>query len=243
MRLKLLACEIFFRELSHLCANGPHTIDAVYLPKGLHDLGQEKMIARLQAQVDAVPPGRYDAILMAYGLCNNGLVGLTCSHTRLVAPRAHDCITLFLGSRDRYRQFFDAHPGTYYRTTGWLEREDPDSAGEPTVSQRLGLTFQYEELVAKYGEDNAQYVMEMLGDTRAHYDRIVFIGMGLPCEAPFVETARQEAAKRGWAFEQVDGSMELLRRLICGEWDANFLIVEPGRSLKASHDDGVIRAD
>ena len=58
----------------------------------------------------------------------------------LVIPRAHDCIALFMGSRQRYREYFDAHPGTYYRTSGWIERDDATSAGEETVSQRLGLT-------------------------------------------------------------------------------------------------------
>ncbi|MFV1980286.1 MAG: DUF1638 domain-containing protein [Rhodothermia bacterium] len=33
-----------------------------------------------------------------------------------VLPRAHDCITLLMGSRTRYLEYFKAHPGTYFRS-------------------------------------------------------------------------------------------------------------------------------
>jgi len=36
--------------------------------------------------------------------------------------------------------------------------------------------------------------------------------------------------------------MELLRKLVRGEWDDNFLIVEPGQTIRPSHDDAVIKS-
>jgi hypothetical protein len=242
MRLHLISCEIFFREVCHVAAASPHRCDVEFLPKGLHDLGVDKMMPRLQERIDAVPAGACDAVVLAYGLCNNGIVGLTARHAPLVVPRAHDCITLFLGSRARYRAVFDAHPGTYYRTTGWLERADAAGAGDVTVPQKLGLFLRYEELVKQYGEDNARYVMEMMGDSTAHYDRLAYIGMGLECEPAFREQARAEAQKKGWAFEELAGSLDLLRRLVGGAWDdADFLVLAPGETIRASHDDGVVR--
>ena len=61
-------------------------------------------------------------MLFGYGLCGMGLVGLTARPKPVVIPRAHDCITLFLGSRERYLEYFNAHPGVYFKTTGWIER-------------------------------------------------------------------------------------------------------------------------
>lgn len=58
MRFKLICCEIYFREICHLVAASVNTIDLEFTPKGLHDLGSEKMVARLQACVDAVPARR-----------------------------------------------------------------------------------------------------------------------------------------------------------------------------------------
>ncbi|MEI6808315.1 MAG: DUF1638 domain-containing protein [bacterium] len=242
MRIKLLSCEVFFREVCLLAASSPNTCDLEFLPKGLHDLGVEKMRERLQGYIDLADAKQYDAIVLVYGLCNNGVAGLKARHTRIVIPKAHDCISLFLGSRARYREQFNAHPGTYYRTTGWLEHADSEGAGDVSVSQKLGLFMQREELVMKYGEENADYIQETMGDGMANYDRLAFISMGMDCEDKFRSMAVDEAAQQGLVFEEITGSMELLRKLIRGEWDDDFLVVEPGQILQPSHDDAVIKA-
>ncbi|MGQ9660940.1 MAG: DUF1638 domain-containing protein [Kiritimatiellia bacterium] len=240
MRLMLICCEIFFREVCRLASESPHTTDIVFMPKGLHDIGAEKMKSRLQAQLDEIPPNRYDAILLWYGLCNNGVVGLAVSAAQMVIPKAHDCIALFIGSRKRYLEYFNAHPGTYYRTTGWYERRDDAGAGEETIQQKLGLFMKYEELVTRFGEDNARYIMETMGNATVHYDRLAFIKLGLPCEEPFRIQAMQEAQDKGWTFDEIEGSLELLRKLLFGEWDDDFVIVPPGRAIRATHDEHVL---
>lgn len=242
MRLKLLCCEIFCREVSHLIAEAENTIDVEFLPKGLHDLGSERMVARLQERIDAVPAGVHEAILLGYALCNNGVVGLRPREAPLVIPRGHDCLTVFMGSRQAYAEYHKAHPGAYYRTTGWYEREDSSTVGEETVQQKLGLGFQYDELVAKFGEDNARYIMETMGDMTANYDRVTYVHMGLPCEAPFRQRAQREAEGKGWTHDEVEGSLTLLRRLLEGDWDDDFLIVRSGQVIVASHDELVVRA-
>jgi hypothetical protein len=110
MRLRIVACEIFFRELSHLAARSPRKVDVEFLPKGLHDQGGGVMRERLQAAIDATDPARHDAVALGYGLCNNGLVGLEARTMPLVLVRAHDCVTAFLGDRARYARYFDERP-------------------------------------------------------------------------------------------------------------------------------------
>lgn len=114
MRLKLISCEVLYREMCAEVARAPHQVDVEFLPKGLHDLGGKPMAVEVQKVIDAVPAGRYDAIVMGYGLCGNGLAGIEARHTRIVLPRTHDCIALLMGSRRTYQQYFDTHPGTYY---------------------------------------------------------------------------------------------------------------------------------
>jgi len=87
MRLKLISCEVLFREMCDACAHSPHQVDLEFLLKGLHDLGAKAMAEKIQGVVDRAPEGVYDAILLGYGLCGNGLDGLTARHTRLVLPR------------------------------------------------------------------------------------------------------------------------------------------------------------
>ena len=42
MRLKLIACEILHRELCAAVARSVNRVDIEFLPKGLHDAGQER---------------------------------------------------------------------------------------------------------------------------------------------------------------------------------------------------------
>ena len=100
MRLKLLACEIMYRELCAAAARSTNLVDVEFLPKGLHDIGHEGMCVRLAQTLAAIDETRYEAVLLGYGLCSNGLVGLAAQSVPLIVPRAHDCITLFLGSKE-----------------------------------------------------------------------------------------------------------------------------------------------
>ena len=241
MRLKVIACEVLFRELSLIASRSGRTVDFEWLPKGLHDLGGAAMRERLQGVIDATDAAGYEALALGYGLCNNGLVGLNARSVPLVLPRAHDCITAFLGSRERYARYFASHPGTYFRTTGWLERGEAAGGAFGLPTQVGGLSLDRDAMVAKYGEDNARYLTEELGDLARHYRRLAFIRMGLAVDDAFEARARDEARRRGWEYEPLQGDLALLERLVEGPWDdREFLIVPPGRRTVATHDERIL---
>ena len=175
MRLKLISCEVLFREMCEAVAHSPHQVDVDFLPKGLHDLGRKPMAAKIQEAVDRTPEGRYEAILLGYGLCGNGLDGLTARHTRLVMPRAHDCIALLMGGRDRYQEYFERNPGTFYRSTGWLER---GQGLQQLTHDTMGFDQPLEEMIEKYGEDNGRYLYEELTRYKSEYRKLTFIETG-----------------------------------------------------------------
>jgi len=241
---KLLLCEVFYRECCAAAANSRFAIELEFIEQGLHNKQSHQMLAELQKRVDACPAERYEYILMAYGLCNNGLAGLAARDVPLVIPRAHDCITLFLGSRSRYDEVFNSHPGTYYLTSGWLERaygqeqyfHDP---GGTTEHSKL-----YHEYVRKFGEEEAQYLMETMGAWQKHYDRMLFIDMGLGDHEELLAVARKHAEERGLKLEETRGDARLLNMLANGpEWDPEeFLVVPPGHVIKPSYDTGIIES-
>jgi hypothetical protein len=84
--------------------------------------------------------------------------------------------------------------------------------------------------------------MEVLGGWREHYGRAAFVSMGVGDEEASIAAARAEADRRGWAFEQIEGSMVLLRRLLRGDWNEDMLILQPGERLAMSYDDGIVKA-
>lgn len=244
-RLKLIACEIFYRELCRLVAEAPHCVDCEFLPKGLHDIGAPAMRTRLQERIDAVDPARYEAIALAYGLCNHGAAGLRAPSIPLLIPRAHDCMTLFMGSRQRYQTYFEEHPGVYFHTSGWLERgEDAGELRQASIMHRLGLDRSYEELVEEYGEDNAQYILEQIGPPAAHYGQYTYIDMGLDPAGRFEAISRARAAERGWAFDLLRGDDRLLRALVCGpRREEDILFVPPGRKIRFDSGEGVLAVE
>jgi len=207
MRFKLLACEILRREIFSLTADLPHRVDVEFLPAELHVIGRVRMKNRLSEYLAAVDEDQYDAILLGYALCSGGISGLSAGKIPLVVPRAHDCITLFLGGRERYQDYFFANGGTYFMTTGWFE------------------------------QDNAlNYDAEMM----PFYSKIAFIEMGVEPDGTYEQRAKAIAAERQWEYEKLAGDLSLLRRLVGGDWDNDFLIVPPGKRIQSSYDDGVI---
>ncbi len=244
MRLKLIACEIFYRELCTAVARSINQVDVEFVPKGLHDIGQVGMSARLGELLAAVDESKYEAVLFGYGLCSNGLLGLCAGHVPLVVPRAHDCITLFLGSKERYLDYFQSHPGVYFKTSGWIERgEGLNQYHQDSIQNQAGMTQSYEELVAKYGEDNAKFLYDQLCDMTRNYSGMTFIEMGIEPDDRFERQAQQQAAEKGWKFQKVAGDMALIQQLVDGPWSAErFLVVPPGNRVAASFDEQIVKA-
>jgi hypothetical protein len=241
-----------------MAATSPARVDIQFLRKGLHDLSTPDMVSKVQATIDSVDSAAgYEAILLGYARCNDGLVGVTARGIPLVIPRAHDCITFFFGSRDAYRAYFDSHPGTYYLTTGWSERSTNESSenpqalreyaqpayGQKGVMGKLGLTESYEEMVRKYGKQNADFLHEMLGDWMRNYSNFLYLRMDICDEESFIEAARRDAAKRGWTLEMRKGDLSLLQRLFNGPWNEDFVVVPPGWHIVARNDDRVLDAE
>ncbi len=242
MRFKLIGCEIFYREICAAVSRSTNTIDLEFLPKGLHDIGSAPMRERLQNSLDRVDGSKYDAVLFVYGLCNNGTVGLEARSIPAVLPRAHDCISLFLGGKERYLSYFDSHPGVFFRTTGWIERGTVDGElSQISIKRRSGMDNSYEELVSRYGKENADYLQQAFNSYLTQYRQLTFIEMGIEPDHNFERLAREEASRLGWTFEKIRGDLSLIQRMVDGQWDKEeFLIVQPGEKVAATYDDSII---
>ncbi len=248
---KVIACEIAVRELYYAAARCPNLIDLEFLTQGHHDVpvaGQKD----IQQRIDAVPAGKYHAILLGYGLCSNILAGLTTAHTPLVIPRAHDCITLFLGSKERYQQCFNEQPGTYYYSSGWLEcaqrrgQKGPVWGGASlpaSANANQNLHAAYEEWSKKYGEEQAKYLLEEMSRWTSAYTQGALIEFGFLQHLKLSEHVRKVCAEKGWDYHEMPGDLSLLQKLLDGEWpETDFLVVQPGQKVVATYDANIIGA-
>jgi len=242
MRLRIIACEALARPVYLCAAQSPHIVDVELIKRGLHDHPAD-LRANLQSLVDAAEGRGYDAVGMVYGLCGQATAGLRARQIPIVIPRAHDCITLFLGSRERYRDQFENYPGTFWYAHDYIERDDGSGA---TLSMGSGtddsLQAVYDDYVAKYGKDNANYLMEVMGAWQSHYKRAVYLEMGVADGSAVEARAQLEAARRGWTFERLPGDLTLIRRLLTGDWASDYLVVPPGQMVKMTYDENILES-
>ena len=211
-KLLILGCAVMEQELRRF-QNGQ--AEFKFLDYGLHRT-PENMTKALQVEIDQVQEEDYDGIVLGYGLCSNGIVGLHSSKHSLVIPRIHDCISLFLGSPEAYRKQSAEYPGTYYLTPGWIER------GQTPISK-------YESYARSYDEETARWVLH---EEMKHYTRIALIDTGVYHIEPFPAVAKENAKFLGVAYEELRGSPQLFRELICGPWEKGFLIIERGHVIR-----------
>ena len=232
-RYRVVACHVLWREMCYYAALSNNVFDFCFLEQGLHTT-PDILRQELQKAIDETV-GDYSAILIGYGLCSNGLEGIVARDTRLVVVRAHDCITFLLGSKERYRKYFDAHPGTYWYSPGWI-----DSGTQPG-EERYKRTYQ--SYIEKYGEDNARYLMEMEQGWFKEYSNAAYVDLGFGDAAPYKAFTRECAEWLGWNCDELDGDPGLVKNFVEGNWSPEaFLVVEPGQRIIASHDDGVLTA-
>jgi hypothetical protein len=243
MHLKVIGCPIILREICACVARSQHIIDLEFFEIGLH-IEPDKMRLDLQARIDASNGHGYDAVVLGATLCGNGCQGLVAGDAPLILPRAHDCITLILGSRARYEAQHSANPATYYYTPAWIERFglEHEKATPYSLEARQAIYRQY---VEQYGEENAAYLMDMLHSWQKNYTRACFVSTGLADEQlqAYREQAQHIAESYGWEYEEIPGEMGLIERLVQGDWcSEDFLVVPPGARIEASWDGGVVTA-
>lgn len=208
-RVKVIACATVIEEMAPLM---PPEMAREVLDFGLH-LHPGELTGALQAAIDA--SAGYDTILLGYGLCSKAVVGLTSPTATLVVPRVDDCIAIFLGSCDAYREQARQEPGTYYLTKGWIE------VGDSPFDEERRLT-------ARYGEAMA---IRMVGLMLRNYTRLALINTGAHDIDRYRDYARRTAERFGLRFEEIPGAPSLVEKLLFGPWDQECVVVPPGGTI------------
>jgi hypothetical protein len=227
----LISCRVLWREFSYFASQSRNSIDLVFLKQGLHEK-PDNLRTALQETIDKVE-GDFEAILLGYGLCSNGIEGITARKTKIVVPRAHDCITFLLGSKERYREYFDSHPGTYWYSPGWIE-----TGSQPGKERYELLLKSYAE---KYGEENAEYLMGMEQNWFKTYSNAAFVDLGAGDSAYYKAYTKECAEWLKWKYEELKGRSALIENLLAGHWtDEDFLTVNPGETIIATHDSKIL---
>lgn len=216
----VIACQVFEEMLAR--ALPPDLVSQVtYLDYGLHRT-PNKIVASVQRLLDEIETP--SLVILGYGLCGNGITGIQARHHTLLVPRADDCITMLLGSRQRYYQEFEAEPGTYWLSKGWLE-----SGSHPLK--------EYEEYREKYGEEDALWLLDQ---QYQHYKRLVLVAHSrddLEHYRPQAEAVAQFCQRWNMHYEEILGSDQFIQKLVqvaqdLEKADSEFVIIPPGGEIR-----------
>ena len=226
--LGLVACSVFETELATHLAQPPAALR--WLEIALHDRPAvlRDRLQELINELDALPA--VTAIALLYGLCGKGTAGLRAGRHPLVVPRAHDCITVFLGSRER---FTATQRGTnYFYTPGWNQaRRVPGPDREAWLR---------EDLATRFEPDDIEFLLETERAQWRHYQTATFVDLGTPEADREAAYAQSCATALGWQFERLAGDPTLLQDLLAGRWDdQRFQVVPPGGDLRHAADDRI----
>lgn len=216
----VIACQVFQDLLNRFLPSDLNG-NVTFMDYGLHRT-PSKLARALQESIDQIE--QPSLIVLGYGLCGNGLKDIKAGKHMLLVPRADDCIAIFLGSYAAYRKEFDAVPGTYYLSKGWLE------SGSNPLSE-------YQEYEKRLGPEKAMWVMDQ---QYQHYKRLVFVAHSeedLAIYRPKAQEVARFCERWGMQYEEIRGSDLFVRQLVEITYapekvNEDFVLIRPGGELK-----------
>ncbi|NLH00132.1 MAG: DUF1638 domain-containing protein [Chloroflexi bacterium] len=213
-RTLVMACATVIEEMLPLMPPGmKHEV----FDFGLH-VNPAKLHSTLQEAIDRVSDD-VDTIILGYGLCSQAVIGIKSDRCTLVVPRVDDCIAIFLGSCQAYKAQARTEPGTYYLTKGWIE------VGDTPFSE-------YDRMVKQYGEKRADRLIKiMLGN----YKRLALINTGQYEMDKYRDISRQIAERFNLRYEEIEGSNALVKAMLYGQWEDDFVVLKPGEAFRLEH--------
>lgn len=208
----VIGCKTLENELNialDACGCG---YEVIWIESGLHNV-PKKLNCALQEALNSAADCSH--VLLAMGFCGNSVAGLE-SDATMVIPRVDDCISLLLGSyRERVNLAGAAH--SYFLTEGWLKGE-------------RNIWREYEYTIGKYGDELGKSIFDMI---MGHYSDIVLLDTGCYDLSKASEEAMRIAAALKLNYKKIPATIEYIKRLLSGDWDAeSFFIVPPRHKIE-----------
>ncbi|MEG2898066.1 MAG: DUF1638 domain-containing protein [Eubacterium sp.] len=205
----LIACETLKDEFEMVMNTLNIHIPVHWMSNALHS-SPDKLRRSLQDILNTTTD--YPYILLGFGNCGNGLVGLQASSSTLIIPRFDDCIDMLLCKNTHIDSIRN---NTYFLTKGWLRGESP-------------VTKEFNYQLEKYGEKHSRRILEILYHNYA-YLMMIRTGTYEPSEildeiSPFLRLS-------GLTLIEGDGDLSILEKLLLGHWDEQFSIIPPGQQI------------
>ena len=184
----------------------------VNLDRRLH-AEPKRMRSSILETLEALPPS-CETVLAAMGYCGGSWNHIPLSR-RVVIPKVDDCITLLLHTDDT--------PHGNLKEAGHMYFRDCDTGAYSIEGMK-------EEICRTYG---MEFGTSIFGSWFQNYTNADIIDTGVyDCYSEeYVIEAQKNADLIRCSLGYVEGSNRILEKLVSGQWDAQFIVLESGQEM------------
>ena len=184
----------------------------VNLDRRLH-AEPKRMRSSILETLEALPPS-CETVLAAMGYCGGSWNHIPLSR-RVVIPKVDDCITLLLHTDDT--------PHGNLKEAGHMYFRDCDTGAYSIEGMK-------EEICRTYG---MEFGTSIFGSWFQNYTNADIIDTGVyDCYSEeYVTEAQKNADLIRCSLGYVEGSNRILEKLVSGQWDAQFIVLESGQEM------------
>ncbi|WP_027363909.1 DUF1638 domain-containing protein [Desulfotruncus alcoholivorax] len=209
----VIACQTLSDELELAMQETGCRFPVIWVESDYHN-DPSQLRTKLQEEIDS--QRNIDNILLAYGCCGNGLVGLRATGANLIAPRTEDCISMVLSQPG---EKFERLKQTYFLTKGWMEGSK-------------SIFVEYDRALKRYGEQRTKRLFDVM---LKHYNYFMLIDTGAYNPADCLSKAEGLARNTGLKLVVAKGDIWFLKKLLTGPYDQDFCVIPKGESVNISH--------
>jgi hypothetical protein len=207
----LIACSMLEKEIKSLMERHKLNIPTVWMEKGLHEY-PEKLRKSLQTEIDRRDGN--ETVLLSYGLCGNAVLGLKRGTRTLVSPKFDDCIRMLLSEPEREQ--IVVNPRCLYFTEAWISSDK----------------FLFDELDSYFRTYGDKKGKRLAREMIKSYTDVCLIDTGLYDAAEYGAALRERAGGWDLRYGERRGSTQVLEKLLLGDWDEEFCLIGPGRTVE-----------
>jgi hypothetical protein len=215
MKKAIISCAVFKPYLKELLEERNDISSVVFLEVKQHN-HPEQLAIILQEEINKI--SGVDEILVMYGLCGNAILPLKSVGIPIRLLNVHDCGMVLAGGRKRYKELFAHRLSQSYACAAY---DVLDSV------QNYRMSLEYLRIKQEYGEENAEYVLEMLHKPKN--ETTVFFDFGLKEDQAFLEK------NAGRPLEVVSGGWQMMQDFLDSK-DGDTVVLHEHEELFALYD-------
>ncbi len=230
-KLCAIACAVLANDMKQCAKKLGLDLEYKFLEAGLHN-NPKLLKEKLQTIVDeSSASGLYDRIIIGYGVCGKGTIGIQSGSVPLAIPKVHDCVALFLGGDRAYKNEFKKFPGTYYLSAGWCEEKTEPMSQRKQQAYFGDKKLEFDDLVEEYGKKVAQQTFDFLNSWQKNYQRAAFIETNAKQSLKYEKFALEMAKEYNWQYDKIKGNQNLIKKMITADRSTSEILFVPPKHV------------